>query len=263
MNDKIIGYKIFINDENVLKDIVFRNSICSTTDVRNKVIESDLTLNELKYGDKGFHFCKNALDCINYIGLAKDSNLVICEIETNNSFTKKNDYDIDLIDGYVCSKYKINKIMDKENLLNHLLKKGGQYTLLFICKCYPYIINENTLTYFENEIKKYEQDYFYKHFSHIEEQEFITKLLDTSIDKKEFINKNKNYLNKLNELIGYYASKCISEHIVYNNNELGKKLFNDFTNEGTISFRKNLELLLKDIVEYHSIICNNRKKSII
>ena len=78
---KISGYKIFVFENDCLFDIVNLNYICESNKTTNLDINSEISFDELKYGNKGFHFCHNIKDCFNYISNVQDKEIIVCEVE--------------------------------------------------------------------------------------------------------------------------------------------------------------------------------------
>ena len=251
-NDKIYGYKAFIDDEGVLRDFVNRNEVCKISDATNKVISSGLNEKDLNYGENGFHYCMNINDCMRYIGLVRDASLVVCQVESDIDNTKLNSFQIDSVIGFVCSEYKILKVMTQEDLKNHALKQQSQGTMHFVCDTYPWLLKEETLKAISHEMKRRGVEYYAKYFSNNEMQNLLSIIEDKTADKKEPFKTRKEEVVLINNLFGYFTTTSICDHIIHGNNKLGKTLFNRYKETGDRAFRENLSIIAKESRQYYN-----------
>lgn len=239
---KISGYKIFVFENDCLFDIVNLNHICESNKATNLDINSEISFDELKYGNKGFHFCHNIKDCFNYISNVQDKEIIVCEVECELQNAKPNDYEIDMVDGFVCNKYKIKKVLSQTDLFNFITKLPSQEALLFISLC-KIILKRNLLLKLVKNFDKKTKTFYESYFK----TPMMQKILHSMKDKNYTLSKGySTFLAQINELLGFFSSKCVCQYYATNSNKLGELII---TNLFSSKFKEYVPLIIKHMLQ--------------
>ena len=105
----MIGYKSY--DGNTVKE----------EDILGKHFHLD---GEIKFHERGYHFCKRIEDTFRYSGGINNPNMIISEVEANNIIDEGSDEYFGYYDMYATSDLYVLRILAREEIINYFLNKA-------------------------------------------------------------------------------------------------------------------------------------------